>query len=316
MDFREIERRLLVVEKALAQLGVSLGESLESWDRAPAATCIHTGVVVEHILRDLWRRLKLKGPSERRQLEDLLTATAKKMEEDGTPIPRRIHDHMRGLQLTRNRAAHYWDATREDAQDCLWKLSDVAHWYFVTFLPSYEHGAGGSVAKGSGRGDAEAAGASSLCETKTQEERYPQVNVDQPPLEEHGQSELAAEPKKQPNEFGSSAITEKSVVDRIESLYLDLGGEGSTAITEKSVVDRGSTSPPLPAPPQDALGAGALETGPAGDVPRQQETLVWPNTRPTAKGIATIKDCKHATTERSPRHYTSTEYARGFGLRN
>ncbi len=272
MDFREIERRLSVVEKALAQLGVSLGESLESLDRAPAAACIHTGVVVEHILRDLWRRLKLKGPPERRQLEDLLTITAKKMEEDGTPIPRRIHDHMRGLQLTRNRAAHYWDATREDAQDCLWKLSDVAHWYFVTFLPSYEQGAGGSEARAGGRGDKEAADASGFRETKAQEERHPQVDAGQPlAIKEHGRSELAAEPKKEHNELGSSATSETFAVDR-----------------------QPTSSPSLPVLPQDIPGAGAIQTSPAGKVLRQQ--ILTPGQAP---GLP-LKDSPRSSTASPP----------------
>ncbi|HJT77526.1 MAG TPA: DUF4145 domain-containing protein, partial [Gemmataceae bacterium] len=141
MEFDEIRRRLSAVERPLTGLGVSLRASLDSWDRLPAATCVHTGVVVEHILRDLWRRLGLKGPPERRQLEDLLTGTARKMEDEGTPLPRRIHDHVRALQLTRNRAAHHWEANRDDALDCLWRLSDIAGWYFTAFPVSPSAGA-------------------------------------------------------------------------------------------------------------------------------------------------------------------------------
>lgn len=129
-----IEERLAAVEKALTRLGVNIDQSMRHVDSTPAVTCINNGVVVEAILRDLWKRLGIKGPPSKRQLEDLVTATTRKLEEEDRPMPRRIHDYIRAIQLTRNRAAHHMDATVEDAAESLRQLSDVSYWYFVEFL--------------------------------------------------------------------------------------------------------------------------------------------------------------------------------------
>ena len=133
MDLNAVEQRLLAVENALVRLGVDLGRSLQHVKRTPAMTCINNGVVVEAILRDLWRRLGIRGEPAKRRLEDLLVATARRLEENGTPFPRRIYDYVRAIQLARNRAAHHTDVTRDDAAESLRQLSDVAFWYFVDF---------------------------------------------------------------------------------------------------------------------------------------------------------------------------------------
>jgi hypothetical protein len=119
MQLREIARHVFALEGASPEPGDRLGDPPTDLDCNPAATCVYAGVLVEHLLRDLWKRLKLRGPPHRRQLEELLTQTTRKLEEDGNPIPGRVHDDVRALQLKRNRAAHHWEATREDAEDCL-----------------------------------------------------------------------------------------------------------------------------------------------------------------------------------------------------
>ena len=134
----KIEERLAAVEQALKHLGVDVGRSVENVDSTPAMTCINNGVVVEAILRDLWKRLKLKGPAAKKQLEALLTTTSQKLEQEERPMPRRIHDYVRAIQLTRNRAAHHMDATPDDAAESLRHLSEVAFWYFVEFLGQSE----------------------------------------------------------------------------------------------------------------------------------------------------------------------------------
>jgi WD40 repeat protein len=138
VDLPEIERRLSRVESALRRLGAPLEPPLTGPQRDPPAVCVQAGVVVEHILRDLWKRLGLKGSPARRQFEDLLTNTVRKLEDDGTPVPGDVHDGLRTLQLKRNRAAHDYQVTRDDALYCLLKLADFAQWYFGSFLPSRE----------------------------------------------------------------------------------------------------------------------------------------------------------------------------------
>ena len=141
MNLEEIERRISEVEEKVRHLGVSLARSFENVRRDPAITCTNNRTILEYMLRDLWKRLHFKGSADRKQLEDLLAALPQKMEQLGeeTPaIPRRIHDLMRGIQLTGNRATHHPnEVVEDDAVDSLRELSEVVLWYFVNFLPSF-----------------------------------------------------------------------------------------------------------------------------------------------------------------------------------
>jgi formylglycine-generating enzyme required for sulfatase activity len=142
MELDEIKQRLAAVEGELKRWGLDLGESFGNLDRAPSATCVQAGVVIEQMLRDLWKRLKLKGSPDRKQFEDLLTVTSKKLEEDGAPIPIAILTDIRDIQLRRNQAAHHWNVNRRVAVGILGSLADVMTWYFVAFLPLREDGHG------------------------------------------------------------------------------------------------------------------------------------------------------------------------------
>jgi formylglycine-generating enzyme required for sulfatase activity len=139
MELDEIRQRLAAVEGELARWGLDLSESF-NLDRDPSAICIQAGVVIEKMFRDLWKRLKLKGPPDKKQFEDLLTLTSKKLEEDGEPIPIEILTDIRDIQLRRNQAAHHWNANRRVAVGILGSLADVMTWYFVAFLPLREEG--------------------------------------------------------------------------------------------------------------------------------------------------------------------------------
>jgi formylglycine-generating enzyme required for sulfatase activity len=134
MELDEIRQRLAAVEGELKRWGLDLGESFGNLERAPSATCVQAGVVIEQMLRDLWKRLKLKGSPDRKQFEDLLTVTSKKLEEDGEPIPVAILTDIRDIQLRRNQAAHHWNVNRRVAAGILGSLADVMTWYFVVFL--------------------------------------------------------------------------------------------------------------------------------------------------------------------------------------
>jgi formylglycine-generating enzyme required for sulfatase activity len=140
MELDEIKQRLAAVEGELKRWGLDLGESFGNLDRAPSATCVQAGVVIEQMLRDLWKRLKLKGSPDRKQFEDLLTLTSKKLEEDGAPIPIEVLTDIRDIQARRNQAAHHWNVNRRVASGILGSLADVMTWYFVTFLPPREDG--------------------------------------------------------------------------------------------------------------------------------------------------------------------------------
>ena len=141
MNLEEIERRISEVEERVRHLGVSLARSFENVRRDPAITCTNNRTILEYMLRDLWKRLRFKGSAERKQLEDLLAALPQKMEqlgEEAPAVPRRIHDLMRGIQLTGNRATHHPnEVIEDDAVDSLRELSEVVLWYFVNFLPSF-----------------------------------------------------------------------------------------------------------------------------------------------------------------------------------
>ena len=140
MELDEIRRRFEAVEGALKRLGVDVGESLGNLECSPSATSIQVGVVVEQRLRDLWRRLGLKGSPEKRQFEDLLTNTTRRLEEDGGPMPVEILTDIRDIQLRRNQAAHHWNVNRRVAENVLGALADVLTWYFVEYLPEREEG--------------------------------------------------------------------------------------------------------------------------------------------------------------------------------
>jgi formylglycine-generating enzyme required for sulfatase activity len=140
MELDEIKQRLAAVEGELKRWGLDLGESFGNLDRAPSATCVQAGVVIEQMLRDLWKRLKLKGSPDRKQFEDLLTLTSKKLEDDGAPVPIAILADIRDIQARRNQAAHHWNVNRRVAVGILGSLADVMAWYFTTFLPSREDG--------------------------------------------------------------------------------------------------------------------------------------------------------------------------------
>jgi formylglycine-generating enzyme required for sulfatase activity len=138
MELDDIRQRLVAVERTLTRWGLDLDESLGNLERSPSATCIQVGVVVEQMLRDLWRRLKLKGPPEKRQFEDLVTLTTKKLDEESMAMPVEILTDIRVIQSRRNQAAHFWKANRRDAEYVLGCLANVTNWYFVEFLPSRE----------------------------------------------------------------------------------------------------------------------------------------------------------------------------------
>jgi hypothetical protein len=141
LQLEEIERRVSEVEERVRHLGVSLARSFENVRRDPAITCTNNRTILEYMLRDLWKRLRFKGSAERKQLEDLLAALPQKMEqlgEEAPAKPRRIHDLMRGIQLTGNRATHHPnEVVEDDAVASLRELSEVVLWYFVNFLPSF-----------------------------------------------------------------------------------------------------------------------------------------------------------------------------------
>jgi hypothetical protein len=180
----KIEERLAAVEQALKRLGVDVGHSVENVESTPAMTCINNGVVVEAILRDLWKRLNLKGPAAKKQLDALLTTTSQKLEQEDRPIPRRIHDYIRAIQLTRNRAAHHMDATPEDAAESLRHLSEVSFWYFVEFLGQSASSDDESKAGLEGGEEAEAdvapksAAATDVPKAETEAREEPQVDVE------------------------------------------------------------------------------------------------------------------------------------------
>ena len=133
----DVRQRLTLLETRLHQLGMDLQESLGNVDRSPAATCIQVGVAVEHMLRQLWKKLGLTGSPEDRRFEDLLRLTTKKMDDEGDPMPRDIVTAIREIQLRRNDAAHYWGIVkRSAATNSLGNLADVTHWYFARFLTS------------------------------------------------------------------------------------------------------------------------------------------------------------------------------------
>jgi hypothetical protein len=138
MDIKEIEKRLGLVEEALTRMGVSVSRSIDNADQRPELTCINNGVIIEFILRDLWRRLGIKGSPQGKELNDLRIVTTRKLEDEGLGIPRLIQDYITEIAIARNRSAHTMEATPEDALASLWKLSEVTRWYFVTFLPSME----------------------------------------------------------------------------------------------------------------------------------------------------------------------------------
>jgi formylglycine-generating enzyme required for sulfatase activity len=135
MELEEIRRRLTAVEASVKRLGVEVGETLLNPDREPSATCIQAGVVIEQMLRDLWRRLKLKGQPDQRQFDDLLTGTTRKLAEDAEPMPVAILTDIRDIQLRRNQAAHHWNVKRHVAVSILGSLADVMTWYFDDYLP-------------------------------------------------------------------------------------------------------------------------------------------------------------------------------------
>lgn len=97
-------------------------------------TCINNGVILEAIFRDLWLQISDERDGRSRSLEDLIGVTRKKLIERQEPLPRRIYDYVRQVQLTRNRAAHEMDVTEDDAIESLRMLSDIASWYFLEFL--------------------------------------------------------------------------------------------------------------------------------------------------------------------------------------
>ncbi|HEU4679897.1 MAG TPA: Ser-Thr-rich GPI-anchored membrane family protein [Terrimicrobiaceae bacterium] len=140
MNLDEIEKRLSQVETRVEQLGVSLARSLENVRRDPATTCTNNRTILEYMLRDLWKRLHLKGSPEGKQLKELLEAIPPRMEQlgEGSPrISRRIYDLMRGIQLTGNRSTHHPnEVVEDDAIDSMRELSEVVLWYFAEFLPS------------------------------------------------------------------------------------------------------------------------------------------------------------------------------------
>jgi hypothetical protein len=150
MELDEIRQRLATVEGTLTRSGLDLWESLGNLERSPSAACIQVGVVVEQMLRDLWKRLKLKGPPEKLQFEDLVTLTTKKLDEEGMAMPVEVLTDIRVIQSRRNQAAHFWKASRRDAEYVLGCLANVTSWYFVEFLPSREGGIEAPVPRGGG----------------------------------------------------------------------------------------------------------------------------------------------------------------------
>ena len=133
----EIESRFNALAGGLQLLGIDLAPSLENVGRAPQATCINNGIVIEFLLRDLWKRLAIKGSPRQKSIEELLTQVLRVLEESDAPMPRRVHDKIRGVQTTRNRAAHHApdEITEEDAIESLQQLADVTNWYFARYLP-------------------------------------------------------------------------------------------------------------------------------------------------------------------------------------
>jgi hypothetical protein len=139
MDLETIEKRLGQLEDALKRLGVNVSRSLANVNQSPELTCINNGVIIEFLLRDLWRRLAIKGSPDAKLLDDLRGTTIRKLDEVGRPMPRRIDDYIRAIAISCNRAAHYMEGvTSEDALASLWQLSEVVRWYFETFLPAHD----------------------------------------------------------------------------------------------------------------------------------------------------------------------------------
>jgi hypothetical protein len=133
----EIESRFNALAGGLQSLGIDLAPSLENVGRAPQATCVNNGIVIEFLLRDLWKRLAIKGSARQKSIEELLTQVLRVLEESEVPMPRRVLDKIRGVQTTRNRAAHHAsdEITEEDAIESLQQLADVANWYFGRYVP-------------------------------------------------------------------------------------------------------------------------------------------------------------------------------------
>ncbi|MFO0950199.1 MAG: trypsin-like peptidase domain-containing protein [Isosphaeraceae bacterium] len=134
MELNEVYDRLAVIETLISRFGIDLGETRKNLERSPSATCVQVGVAVEYLLRDLWVRLQIKGSPDRRQLEDLLTMTTRKMEDVGPPMPPSVVTQIRQVQALRNQSAHHWSVKRDDAIYCLGKLAEITHWYFVDYL--------------------------------------------------------------------------------------------------------------------------------------------------------------------------------------
>jgi hypothetical protein len=133
----EIESRFNALAGGLQSLGIDLAPSLENVGRAPQATCVNNGIVIEFLLRDLWKRLAIKGSARQKSIEELLTQVLRVLEESEVPMPRRVLDKIRGGQTKRNRAAHHApdEITEEDAIKSLQQLADVANWYFGRYVP-------------------------------------------------------------------------------------------------------------------------------------------------------------------------------------
>jgi len=121
----------------LRALGVDVEMSLGALGSTPVYACIYNGIIIEAVLKDIWRRIEVSGDPDKKMLEDLLTQVSRALSEKGTPIPKRTADKLRAVQATRNRLSHHsGDSTdestvvTEDAAESLSQLAVVLDWYF------------------------------------------------------------------------------------------------------------------------------------------------------------------------------------------
>ena len=94
------------------------------------ASITYAGSIVEAILREIWKKEKIKGNNKNKTIEQLLSVIVQREIE----MDRVVEDYIKDIQRSRNRAAHGEEIFPQDSVECIRKLTYVVCWYFNEFL--------------------------------------------------------------------------------------------------------------------------------------------------------------------------------------
>ncbi len=134
-----IEKRLDELAERLAQntnvaerLQLDLERPVRSLrDGYPENTVLLAGIMVETLLKHIWRETGIKGDPASKQMRDLLNGCKEHLRD------RTIHDHIVSIGQTRNRASHDGGVVvDEDALDVLRRLGLVLEWFEANYQAS------------------------------------------------------------------------------------------------------------------------------------------------------------------------------------